>query len=223
LQDLTDKQELLKTAQDNLRGAVDKVRKRSNPGDDVLRSVDSFDSDEHGTAKRTLARVGGIGCAIWQGSKNPVASLNFRTAPLWSSLQQDEPGRLDFGGRNPRIYMWENEISYSVFVDRRKTVELGSAVGVAHMFGDGFESFSRLYWKPVVVTITPVPLKRPFHKDAKGGNVFWQGMARSFSISSSIQYMPKGFTAADFGATGSYKTDRELVGVVGIVVDLSRF
>jgi hypothetical protein len=223
LRHLAEKQSQLKVAQDALREAVNKIRKRSNPGDYVLRSVESFDSDEHGTAKRTLARAAGIGCVIGQGMKNPAASLNFRTAVLWSGPQGDEPGRLDFGGKKPRVHLWQQEISYSVFVDHRKTVELASGLGVYRAYGDGFESFSRFYWKPIIVTITPVPLKRPFENAAKGGTVFWAGLARSFSISSSILYMPKGFSAADFGATGSYKTDRELVGVLGIVVDLSRF
>jgi hypothetical protein len=204
-------------AQSELTTAIDAVRNLSDPGDYVLRSLKSFESGRHPRVKRVLARSAGLGCAVGQDTKNPVASLNFRTAFLWSIHN-----RLEYEKAPPRVFLWQPELSFSVFVDQRKSVELMTGAGLSRASGEGFDPFWRFYWKPIGLTVTPVPLVRTGpNGTVKDG--FWDRTARSFSISSSIVYMPKGFEAADFGARGPFKIERELVGTVALVFDLSRF
>lgn len=205
------------TAQDNLKKAVDDTRKSQDPGDYVLRSLKSFESGKHPRFKREFARFSGVACATGE-SKNPAASLNLRTALLWSI-----DNHLDYGSKAaPRIFLWQPELSFSAFVDHRKSVELMTGAGLSRFSGEGFDSFWRFYWKPIGLTFSPAALVR---RDQSGNlkNCLCDRLIRAFTISSAVLYIPKGFTAADFGATGTFKTDRELVGTVAIVFDLSRF
>jgi hypothetical protein len=193
------------------------IRKKANPGDAVLRSLESF----HPGKDRLFARLGGAGCVVGQNGKTPIASLNLRTALLGSVRNH-----LDYGGRpSPHVFMFQPELSVSRFVDQKKHFELATGAGGSRASGDGFEPLWRFYWKPVIVTFTPAPLVRcvPPPRGGPCENTRSDQWTRAFSITGSVQYMPRGFTAADFGAQGTYNSGHEWLAYYGIVFDLSRF
>jgi hypothetical protein len=209
----------------NFKEEVEKIRRSSNPGDYVLRSLESFGSaNGHSAWARAGATAAGVGCIIG-GNRNPIASLNIRSRYLWSRDNDRAPdGHLDYSnGAVPSVRQWQNEVLFSMFADRAKSIELVTGVGVSHIYTPSgeFAAFNRFYWKPVELDFAPVPLVRSKVADK---NPAWNNfLTRGFTLSGSILYMPKGFVAADFGATGDYKVDRELVGMFGISWDLSRF
>ena len=181
-----------------------------NPGDYVLRSLASFEGKG-----RTGAALLGVGC-VRQTKANPIASLNVRFAYLFSlhnHLTYDEP---EYAEDGPRVHLLQPEVSFTVFVDRRKSVELGSAMGVSTAFvaKKGVDPFSRFYWRPFLLTVSPVSLLR---KNSQKG---W----RALTLTSSIVIMPQELNDTDFGAKpGTFHTDREIQGLFGVTLDLSRF
>jgi hypothetical protein len=114
----------------------------------------------------------------------------------------------------PKVNMWQYEPSFSTFVDDKKMVELTMGMGITQLSGDGFETLTRLYFRPVMLTLTPGG-----RLDRSGGNKF----IRAMSVSTGVIYVPKGFDAKDFGAVpGTFHTDRELLLTASITFDLSR-
>lgn len=176
-----------------------------DPGD-ALRSLDSFNG-----GARVVAGIFGAGC-LGNHKANPVSSLNFRVARLWSL---DNHLQYANGVKAPTVNMWQFEPSFSTFVDDKKMVELTMGMGVTTLSGDGFDSVSRLYFRPVMLTLTP------------GGRLNREGFnkfARAMSVSTGLIYMPKGFDAQDFGAVpGTFHTDHELLLTAKVSFDLSRF
>jgi hypothetical protein len=193
-----------------------------NPGTNVLRSLDSLKTikadattgqkTQHENFKSIGARaLGLLGCPL-QPEKHPVASINFRGALLWSTHNN-----LDYGGKPaPHVFIWQPEFSFSIFVDKGKHFEVMTAGGWSRTFGDGVAPLWRSYVKPVVLTFTPAPLDR-------SANSGWNRVNRALSVSASVLYMPTGYTAADFGAQGTYNTTSEKLAAVSIIFDLSRF
>jgi hypothetical protein len=179
-----------------------------DPGTSSLRSLESFD----GTAK-VFAGIFGAGC-LGQHTVHPVASLNFRVARLWSMNNN-----LQYAGgvEGPTVNMWQFEPSFSTFVDDAKIVELTIGMGASVLSGDGFNSMTRLYFRPVMLTITP---GGRLPRNSSAG----RSVARALSVSTGIFYMPKGFDAEDFGAVpGTFHTDKELLLTAAVSLDLSRF
>jgi hypothetical protein len=184
----------------------------TSPGTSVLRSLESFDSSK---IEQLSAAVFGGGCLL-QPSVNPVASLNFRVARLWSVDNHLEYS----GGTAPRVNVWQYEPSFSTFVDDAKSVEITTGIGWSVFSGDRFESTTRFYLTPVVVTITPGARLARRSRGSTFGNKF----ARSVSLSTGIVIMPKGFDARDFGAIpGTFHTEREILATASLTLDLSRF
>jgi hypothetical protein len=185
--------------------AVD-ANTRTDPGPSVLRSLNSFSG-----GKRALVAALGAGGCLLQPNKNPVGSLNLRISELWS-----KENRLfaDTDGGTHRVKIWEFEPTFSVFADPSKFIEVESGIGWSVASGEDFETFTRFYWKPIMVTFTPgAALPR-------GGHSF----LRTVSFATGIRIVPGGFDATDFGAApGSYHTDREVLGTATVTIDLSRF
>jgi len=178
-----------------------------DPGDTALRSLDSFDGKA-----QVLAGIFGAGC-LGQPDVNPVSSLNFRVARLWSI---DNHLQYASGVQAPTVNVWQLEPSFSTFLDDKKLVELTVGMGVSVLSGDGFDSMTRLYFRPIMLTVTP------------GGRLprssFGNKFGRALSVSTGIFYMPKGFDAQDFGAlAGTFHTDKEILATAAVSLDLSRF
>lgn len=184
----------------------------TDPGTSVLRSLESFDSSR---MKQVSAAVFGAGCLL-QPTVNPVASLNFRVARLWSVDNHLEYS----GGTAPRVNVWQYEPSFSTFVDDAKSVEITAGIGWSVFSGDRFDSTTRFYLRPVLLTITPgARLGR-----RAGGSSLGNKFARSLSVSTGMVIMPKGFDARDFGAiAGTFHTDKEILATASVTLDLSRF
>lgn len=181
-----------------------------DPGISNLRRLDSFTS---GTP-RVLAGIFGAGCVSpGQHNVNPVSSLNFRVARLWS---KDNHLQYASGESSPTVNIWQLEPSFSTFVDDKKVVELTVGMGVSVLSGEGFDSMTRLYFRPVMLTVTP--------GSGLPRTNFGSKLGRALSVSTGLFYMPKGFDAEDFGALpGTFHTDRELLLTAAISLDLSRF
>jgi len=180
-----------------------------------LRSLDNFE----GGAK-VLAGIFGAGCVPpKQHDVHPIGSLNFRIARYWSTSNHLEYAP---GVAAPAVNLWQYETSYSTFVDGAKTFEITMGMGASVFSGDGFDSMTRAYFRPVMLTFTPGGrLARTSGTPGKGSA--GRSLARAMSLSTGIVYMPKGFNAANFGAVGTYKTDHELLLTAAVSLDLSRF
>jgi hypothetical protein len=171
-----------------------------------LRSLDNF----KGKKTQVVAGILGAGC-LNDHTAHPGSSLNFRIARYWST---DNHLQYASGVKAPTVNLWQFEPSFSTFVDQQKMVELTMGVGVTALSGDGFNSMTRLYFRPVMLTLTP------------GGRLKREGFSRvtrALSVSTGLIYMPKGFDAEDFGAVpGTFHTDRELLLTASVLFDLSR-
>jgi hypothetical protein len=186
------------------------IRQSVNPGDHVLRSLTSF-KDSH----QNWAAFLGAGC-LSQHNANPIGSLNLRLAYLWSIDNRLTYAEPEFAEDGPQVKLFQPELSFTVFVDRRKSVELGSGMGVSFAFIDkeNVGVLKRFYWRPFILTVSPVSLLRL--KTAKG----W----RALTLTSSIVIMPQELNDVDFGAVpGTFHTSGEMQGSFGITLDLSRF
>ena len=173
-----------------------------------LRSLDNFE----GGAK-VLAGIFGAGCvAPKQHDVHPIGSVNFRIARYWSTSNHLQYAT---GVKAPTVNMWQYESSYSTFVDAAKMVEVTMGMGASVLSGDGVDSMTRLYFRPVMLTLTP------------GGRLsrgsIGNKLGRSVSLSTGVIYMPKGFHAGNFGSVGTYSTDHELLLTASLSMDLSRF
>jgi len=188
---------------------VVKGSKQVKPADNVLRSLDSFESK----GRRIGAAVLGAGC-LTDPKASPIASLNFQVTRLWSI---DNHLQYAPGVASPTVNVLQFEPSFSVFVDQAKFVELTSGIGWSRVSGEGFDTLNRFYFRPVMITVTPAA-----KLERDGGIV--NKWARAFSVSSGIVIQPKGFDATDFGAVaGTFHTDKEILATAEITFDLSRF
>ena len=177
----------------------------ATPDENRLRSLESFGKG------KALAGIFGAGC-LNNSHANPESSLNLRVARLWSI---DNHLQYASGVEAPKVNIWQVEPSYSTFVDDKKMVELTMGMGVSVLSGNGFDSMTRVYFRPVMLTLTPGGRLR------RGG---FNSVTRGMSLSTGVIYMPKGFDAKDFGAVpGTFHTDNELLLTASVSYDLSRF
>ena len=94
---------------------VELRRKSVNPGDGVLRSLASF-KDGH----QNWAAFFGAGC-LSQENSNPIGSLNFRLAYLWSIHNRLKYEGPEFAKDGPKVTLLQPELSFTLFVDQRKS------------------------------------------------------------------------------------------------------
>jgi len=187
-----------------------------DPGVSSLRSLASFDKGK----ARTFAAILGAGCVgPGQHHINPVSSLNFKVAKLWST---DNHLQYAGGAEGPTVHVWQFEPNFSTFVDEKRLLELTVGMGVSVLSGSGFDSMTRLYFRPVTLTLTPGGRRSRGGADDKPG--LNDRLVRSLNMSAGIVYMPKGFDAENFGALpGTFHTDNEMLATFAISVDISRF
>jgi hypothetical protein len=150
------------------------------------------------TLGRFLAQLAGAGCLL-EPKTNPLGSLNLSLGRMWS-IHNDL--RDASGTERPQVKITRIEPTLSMFVDASKYIEITSGGGVMYFSGDGFKRFHRYYWRPIAVTITPG--------------------AKAASIRLGMLVTTKGFDASDFGAVGTFHTDKEVLGTAEVTVDLAR-
>ena len=175
---------------------------KKNPPADVLRSLDSFDG-----LRRVAAAIGGSGCLL-QPPVSPRASINYATGPFVSIGNNLHPL-----GSKRYLVMYKHELSASTFLDRWKIFE--ASAGGGWLIGLRTSDFTRGYWT-VTGTISPYAA---LARDS-GGKQSW---LRTISVKVGVVGVPQGFSAKDFGASGTFRTDGELLKTISITLDFSRF
>jgi hypothetical protein len=147
-----------------------------------------------------FARFAGVGC-VFDKDKNPVASLNVTVGQFYAFKNDIQPDKT-----RDRVTMTRFEPSFSVFVDRQKIVELQSGLGMMIVHGPAFDHFERFYWKPIQLNITPVASKN----------------VRGPTFGIGVIIIPAGFDASNFGATGTFHTDKDVLTTASVTWDFGR-
>jgi hypothetical protein len=140
-------------------------------------------------------------------NRKRVASLNVDAGVLWS-LHNDLPYADPNVGKRVTILA----LGPSFWWQPATPIEIGVAAGVYRFSGRAFDAFTRLYVKPVQVRVRPFAIK---------SDTSWKSQV--LVIQAGYALIPKGFTAADFGAVGPFKTEHEVLPTLGVALDLEPF
>jgi len=176
-------------------GANDK-NQRAN----VLRSLNSFEG-----SRKVLAAVSGVGCVLQPGVR-PRSSVNFATGTFVAVANNPRPPGAG------RLAMQKYEFSASTFLDQRKTFQANAGGGVLKGLGDS--DFNRGYWT-VSATIAPYAAVQR----SPGGT----SLLRTITVNVGVVVVPTGFAAKDFGATGPFLSEREVLKTISLTLDFSRY
>ena len=173
-----------------------------SPGTSFLRSLDSFDRPV-----KLLAALSGVGCVLpGQWSTMPKASLNFATGPFFAVANNPRPAGAG------HLAMQKYEFSASTFLDQRKTFQANAGGGVLKGLGDS--DFNRGYWT-VSATIAPYAAV----ERAPGTT----SLLRTITVNVGVVVVPNGFAAKDFGATGPFRSEHEVLKTISLTLDFSRY
>jgi hypothetical protein len=176
------------------------VATEPNQHPNVLRSLNSF----HGPA-RVAAAVGGAGCLLQPGVR-PRASVNFSTGAFVAVANNPRPPGTG------RLVMQKYEFSASTFLDDPKIFQVNAGGGVLKGLGDS--DFSRGYWT-VSATMTP------YGGVARDSGT--KSLLRTITVIVGVVVVPNGFAAKDFGATGPFRSEHEVLKTINLVLDFSRY
>ena len=176
-------------------GATDK-----NQRPNVLRSLNSFD----GFAK-VAAAVSGAGCLLQPGVR-PRASVNFATGIFGAVANNPRPPGAG------RLAMQKYEFSASTFLDQAKIFQVNAGGGVLKGLGDS--DFNRGYWT-VSTTMTPYA--------AVPRDSGTTSLLRTITVNVGVVVVPNGFAASDFGATGPFRSEHEVLKTISLTLDFSRY
>lgn len=172
------------------------------------------------TAKTKLARALGVigpACVFtpMDVKKRRVASYNLGFTfykSLDNHLWDGVPGVTeDF----KRVYV--TRLDNTIWWRFARSAELGIGGGVFWINGPAFESFTRVYLKPILVDFKPIAA---FHRK---GDAPWGSIDEWLSVRGGFITVPAGFTNADFGAPTPYKANREFNWTLEAFIDLEPF
>jgi hypothetical protein len=166
----------------------------------VLRSLKSFDG-----FARVAAAVSGVGCLL-QPEVRPRASVNFSTGAFVAVANNPRPPGAG------RLLMQKYEFSASTFLDDAKIFQANAGGGVFKGLGDS--DFSRGYWT-VSATMTPYA--------AVARDSGTKSLLRTITVNVGVVVVPNGFAAKDFGATGPFHSDHEVLKTISLTLDFSRY
>jgi hypothetical protein len=173
------------------------VIRQAPPSDDASVFVEQIDREKHRyftcplptTDKPTWNRL--LGVEFWR---------------LWTDQNQLPYERNVDTGVRVTAGLGTLELAIS------RSFKVGGAAGVASFSGDAFDTFARVVVQPARLTVAPLALAFPGHKNLEflkvhaNGNIFVGGV-----------------TARDFGATGDFKAPFELQWQTSIEIDVFAF
>jgi hypothetical protein len=136
-------------------------------------------------------------------TKRPWITVNLAGGVSWAlknDLQDDE------SKKKVIVYSFEPSLWWYPI----PPLAVGTAVGHYSFTGAAFDTFSRLYWKPVQVEVKPLAFSK-HHWGTK-----WEVL----TFRAGYTFIPEGFTAEDFGSTKPYMTDHEHLPTLSVLLDL---
>ena len=176
----------------------------------VCVSAEDKASKEGGTRNVPLGVIA-PGCVLKQVPKehHRVASLNLQFGLFWD---KGDDNQLKYADPSFHEDVKITTVEPSFWLRPYRAVELGSGVGVAWFGGPGFDSFTRVYLKPIQLDVKPIAL---LHKNGRYGD-----KDETVAVRVGMTIFPAGFESKDFGALPGFKVDRDILFNWGIVFDL---
>lgn len=136
--------------------------------------------------------------------EDPNYTLNFGAGIAWA-LNNNLPYEDKSANRTVRLISLEPSAWWVV----SPSVSLGVGTGLFIFTGPSFDNFARWVIRPVQVEIKPMAIRKRHST-----------MDEVLTIRTGYVWIPQGFTAADFGATGPFRTDREVLPTVTVLIDV---
>ena len=98
-----------------------------------------------------------------------------------------------------------------------RSFELGTGGGVLWINGEAFESFRRVYVRPVMVEVKPLAALYDF---VNPNGKSWDSKDEILALRVGLHAIPAGFTAQDFGSTRRWQAVREVNPTIALFFDL---
>jgi hypothetical protein len=197
-------------------GVIEWIDNLSGPGDFFgvsfeWRLVCFVEAEKEAPEEKTrIAAIGviGPGCVFKRvpSGYRRVASVNLQFGFYWDKAKEN---RLKYADPSYDEKVRMTTLEPSFWVRAKPWMEVGSAAGVAWFSGPGFDSFPRLYLKPLQIDLKPLAFGKRYGTDNE-----------VLVLRLSAMVFPEGFDSADFGALPGFKTDRDLVANIGVILDL---
>lgn len=141
-------------------------------------------------------------------NQRPLVTFNLMGELAWSL-----DNKLPYAPSNTNsTRVWILAVEPSVWVLPIPQVAIGASVGVDRFAGASFDAFYRGYVRPAVEV-------KPFNFPG-GPSKAW---LRAVVVKASVEIMPTGVEAANFGAIGPYKTTREVLPAIAVGFDIPNY
>ena len=108
--------------------------------------------------------------------------------------------------------MQKYEFSASTFLDDAKVFQVTAGGGVLKGLGDS--DFSRGYW-------TVFASMAPYGGVPRDSGT--KSLLRTITVNVGVVVVPNGFAAKDFGATGPFRSEHEVLKTISLALDFSRY
>jgi hypothetical protein len=170
-------------------------------------------------AEEPVAGIGGkLPCLVRRIPENSRRrySLNVEAGKLWAKDNHLEYNR-ELTEDERRVKLTPVQVTF--YWQPLRGLELGHGAGVFFFYGnDGlFERFTRFVIEPLRVDLRPFDLAI---RDPQSRDRLSSKLLRMITLRQSVVLLPKGFTAADFNATGSFRTEREVLPSYSLLFDI---
>jgi hypothetical protein len=140
-----------------------------------------------------------------------VASVNLQMGLFWDKAEEN---RLRYADETFDEKVRITTVEPSFWVRPIRGLETGSGIGLAWFTGPAFESFRRVYLKPIQVDLKPIALVLANKNKPYGSK------DEAFVVRLGMMVFPEGFDSADFGALPGFRSDRDILFNFGFVLDL---
>jgi hypothetical protein len=157
-------------------------------------------------------------CLIKRGPKDTPrrTSLNVEAGVFWAR-DNELPYNRDLDEDERRVMLTPLQVTF--YWQPLRGLELGHGAGLFFFYSkrDLFDRFTRFALEPLRVDIRPFDLamRDPARRDKLSARLL-----RMITLRQSIVILPKGVTAADFGALGSFRTSREILPSYSLLLDI---
>ena len=143
-------------------------------------------------------------------------SLNVEAGMLWAKDNHlPYTGDLDEDQRRVKL----TPVQVTFYWQPLRGLEIGHGAGVFFFYSrhDLFDRFSRITIEPLRLDIRPFDLAL---RDDISRSKLSSKLLRMITLRQSVVILPKGVTAADFNALGSFRTEREVLPSYSLLLDI---